>query len=75
MRGDIKTASDIANDYKDLQDIYLKRVKDFNRICSGFNNKFSRLNTTNTELKAKYSAEIKSLKSSIKILKRELTLA
>ena len=75
MRGSIKTASDIANDYKDLQDIYLERVKDFNRICSGFNNKFSQLNTANTELKAKYSAEIKSLKSSIKTLKRELTLA
>src|SRR3954454_19083764 len=75
LRGNIKTASDIANDYKDLQDIYLERVKDFNCICSGFNNKFSQLNTANTELKAKYSAEIKSLKSSIKILKRELTLA
>ena len=75
LRGSIKTASDIANDYKDLQDIYLERVKDFNRICSGFNNKFSQLNTANTELKAKYSAEIKSLKSSIKTLKRELTLA
>ncbi|PKC57992.1 hypothetical protein RhiirA1_445984 [Rhizophagus irregularis] len=75
LRGSIKSASDIANDYKDLQDIYLERVKDFNRICSGFNNKFSRLNTANTELKAKYSAEIKSLKSNIKILERELTLA
>ena len=75
LRDSIKTASDIANDYKDLQDIYLERVKDFNRICSGFNNKFSQLNTANTELKAKYSAEIKSLKSSIKTLKRELTLA
>ena len=41
LRGSIKTASDIANDYKDLQDIYLERVKDFNCICSGFNNKFS----------------------------------
>ena len=74
LRGSIKTASDIANDYKDLQDIYLERVKDFNCICSGFNNKFSQLNTTNTELKAKYSTKIKSLKSSIKILKRELSL-
>ena len=50
-------------------------MKDFNRICSGFNNKFSQLNTANTELEAKYSAEVKSLKSSIKSLKRELTLA
>src|SRR2546430_12488586 len=75
LRGSIKTASDIANDYKDLQDIYLERVKDFNRICSGFNNKFSRLNTANTELEAKYSAETKSLKSNIKTLRRELTLA
>ena len=75
LRGSIKTASDIANDYKDLQDIYLERVKDFNRICSGFNNKFSRLNIANSELEAKYSAEIKLLKSSIKTLKRELTLA
>ena len=75
LRGSIKTASDIANDYKDLQDIYLERVKDFNRICSGFNNKFSRLNTANTELEAKHSAEVKSLKSNIKTLKRELTLA
>jgi predicted nuclease with TOPRIM domain len=75
LRGSIKSASDIANDYKDLQDIYLERVRDFNRICSGFNNKFSRLNTANTELKAKYSAEIRSLKSNIKTLERELTLA
>ncbi|CAB4386510.1 unnamed protein product [Rhizophagus irregularis] len=75
LRGNIKTTSDIANDYKDLQDIYLERVKDFNRICSDFNNKFSQLNTANTELKAKYSAEIKSLKSNIKILERKLTLA
>ncbi|CAB4473745.1 unnamed protein product [Rhizophagus irregularis] len=57
LRGSIKSASDIANDYKDLQDIYLDR-----------------LNTANTELKAKYSAEIKSLKSSIKILERKATL-
>src|SRR3954468_11154470 len=75
LRGSIKTASDIANDYKDLQDIYLERVKDFNHICSGFNNKFSQLNTANTELKAKYSAEIQLLKSNIKTLKREATLA
>src|SRR5688572_32839081 len=54
----IKTASDIANDYKDLQDIYLERVKNFNHICSGLNNKFSWLNTANTELEAKYTAEI-----------------
>src|SRR6266498_4302883 len=74
LRGSIKTASDIANDYKDLQDIYLERVKDFNRICSDFNNKFSQLNTANTELEAKHSAEVKSLKSNIKTLKRELTL-
>ncbi|CAG8443155.1 10300_t:CDS:2 [Ambispora gerdemannii] len=39
LRGSIKTASDIANEYKDLQDIYLERVKDFNRISSGINNK------------------------------------
>ncbi|CAB4378494.1 unnamed protein product [Rhizophagus irregularis] len=75
LHGSIKSASDIANDYKDLQDIYLERVKDFNCICSGFNNKFSRLNTANTELKAKYSAKIKLFKSSIKTLEREATLA
>src|SRR5881394_3651645 len=75
LRDSIKTASDIANDYKDLQDIYLERVKDFNRICFGFNNKFSRLNTANSELEAKYIAEIKSLKSNIKTLRRDLTLA
>jgi hypothetical protein len=75
LRGSIKTTSDIANDYKDLQDIYLERVKDFNRICSGFNNKFSRLNTANSELKAKYTAEIKLLESNIKSLKKEATLA
>src|SRR6266542_3269963 len=50
-------------------------MKDFNRICSGFNNKFSQLNIANTKLKAKYSTEVKSLKSNIKTLKRELTLA
>jgi hypothetical protein len=73
--GSIKSASDIANDYKDLQNIYLERVKDFNHICSGFNNKFSRPNTANTELKAKYTAKIKSLKSNIRTLNREATLA
>jgi hypothetical protein len=75
LHSSIKTASNIANDYKNLQDIYLERVKDFNRICSGFNNKFSWLNTANTELEAKYTTEIKSLKSNIKTLKREATLA
>src|SRR2546423_8852380 len=74
LRDSIKTASDIANDYKNLQDIYLKQMKDFNCICYGFNNKFSQLNTANTELEAKYSAEVKLFKSSIKTLKRELTL-
>ncbi|GES83476.1 hypothetical protein GLOIN_2v1790954 [Rhizophagus clarus] len=54
LRGSIKTASDIANDYKDLQD------------------------SSHTERKAereKYSAEIKSLKSLIKTLEKEATLA
>ncbi|RGB35475.1 hypothetical protein C1646_759317 [Rhizophagus diaphanus] len=74
LRNSIKTTSDIANEYKDLQDIYLERVKDFNHICSGFNNKFSWLNTANSELKAKYIAKIKLLKSNIKSLKREATL-
>ncbi|GBB92442.1 hypothetical protein RclHR1_20020003 [Rhizophagus clarus] len=69
--GSIKIASDIANDYKDLQDIYLERVKNFNHICSGLNNKFNWLNTANTELEAKYTAKIQSLKSKIKTLKRE----
>ena len=50
-------------------------MKNFNHICSGFNNKFSQLNTVNTELEAKHSAEVKSLKSNIKTLKRELTLS
>jgi hypothetical protein len=75
LRGSIKTACDIANDYKDLQDIHIERIKDFNRISSGFNNKFSQLNTVNTELKAKYTAEINPLKSNIKSLERERTLA
>ena len=35
LRGNIKTASDIANDYKDLQDIYLERVKDFILVEKG----------------------------------------
>jgi hypothetical protein len=43
-------------------------VKDFNRICSG-------LNTANSKLEAKYTAEIKSLKLNIKTLKREATLS
>ncbi|CAB4487779.1 unnamed protein product [Rhizophagus irregularis] len=51
------------------------RESELEKALRGFNNKFSRLNTANTELKAKYSAEIKSLKSNIKILERELTLA
>jgi hypothetical protein len=75
LRGSIKTSSDIANDYKDLQEIYIERMKDFNRISSGINNKFSQLNTANSELKAKYTAEIKSLKSNIKSLEEGATLA
>src|SRR3954454_14372340 len=75
LRGSIKTASDIANDYKDLQGIYLERVKDFNHICLDFNNKFSWLNTANNKLEAKYTTKIKLLKSNIKTLRREATLA
>ncbi|CAG8524703.1 11236_t:CDS:2, partial [Acaulospora morrowiae] len=45
-------------------------------IASNYKNlqDFSQLNTANTELKAKYTTEIKSLKSNIKLLERETTL-
>ena len=89
LRGSIKTASDIANEYKDLQGLYLERVEDFNRTYADIGNKISQLNVsstkvrsqliserkTRTELEAKYSVEIQSLKSEIKTLKRKVTLA
>ena len=68
---------------------YSGREKEFQRFHADIGNKVSQLNGANTkltsqityeqmsrtELEAKYSAEIKSLKSNIKTLKREATLA
>src|ERR1051325_4952055 len=89
LHGSIKTASDIANDYKDLQDVCLKQKKDLVLVQANANKKISQLNATNTRLRSseqsshterkaereKYSAEIKSLKSLIKTLEKEATLA
>ncbi|GES82542.1 hypothetical protein GLOIN_2v1790954 [Rhizophagus clarus] len=89
LRGSIKTASDIANDYKELQDVRLKQKKDLMLVQANANKKISQLNATNTRLRSserlshtehkaereKYSTEIKSLKSLIKILEKEVTLA
>jgi len=89
LRGSIKTASDIANDYKDLQDVCLKQKKDLVLVQANANKKISQLNAINTRLRSseqsshterkaereKYSAEIKSLKSLIKTLEKEATLA
>ncbi|PKC08806.1 hypothetical protein RhiirA5_416474 [Rhizophagus irregularis] len=66
LRGSIKTASDITNDYKDLQDIYLEQVKDFNqkdhhlqdanaRLEKALSEKDSLLHEANTRIK-KYLA-------------------
>ncbi|CAI2196387.1 7614_t:CDS:2, partial [Funneliformis geosporum] len=55
LRGSIKTASDIANDYKVLQDIYLERVKDFNhantRLEKVLSEKDSLLHEANARIK------------------------
>ncbi|CAB4373222.1 unnamed protein product [Rhizophagus irregularis] len=89
LRGSIKTASDIANDYKDLQDVCLKQKNDLVLVQANANKKISQLNATNTRLRSseqlshskrkaereKYSAEIKSFKSLIKTLEKEATLA
>ncbi|GBB85743.1 hypothetical protein RclHR1_01220039 [Rhizophagus clarus] len=89
LRSSIKTASDIANDYKDLQDVCLKQKKDLVLVQANANKKISQLNATNTRLRSseqlsrserkaereKYSAKIKSLKSLIKTLEKEATLA
>lgn len=89
LRGSIKTTSDIASDYKDLQDVCLKQKKDLVLVQANANKKISQLNATNTRLRSseqlsrnerkaereKYSAEIKSLKSLIKTLEKEATLA
>ncbi|GBB99801.1 hypothetical protein RclHR1_36370003 [Rhizophagus clarus] len=89
LRSSIKMTSDLANDCKDLQDLCLKQKKDLVLVQADANKKISQLNMANTRLKsseqkshtefdverANYSAEIKSLKSNIKTLKREATLA
>ena len=89
LRGSIKTTSDIASDYKDLQDVCLKQKKDLVLVQANANKKISQLNATNTRLRSseqlfrnerkaereKYSAEIKSLKSLIKTLEKEASLA
>ncbi|GES81990.1 hypothetical protein GLOIN_2v1790954 [Rhizophagus clarus] len=89
LRGSIKTASNIANDYKELQDVCLKQKKDLVLVQANANKKISQLNVINTRLRSselsshterkaereKYSAKIKSLKSLIKTLEKEATLA
>jgi len=52
LRGSIKTASDIANDYKDLQDVCLKQKKDLVLVQANANKKISQLNATNTRLRS-----------------------
>ena len=52
LRGSIKTASDIANDYKDLQDVCLKQKKDLVLVQANANKKISQLNVTNTRLRS-----------------------
>jgi hypothetical protein len=81
--------SEINDLSEKLVDKYDGREKEFQRFHADIGNKISQLNGANTkltsqityermsriELEAKYSAEIKSLKSNIKILKKEATLA
>ncbi|GBC10724.1 hypothetical protein RclHR1_09860001 [Rhizophagus clarus] len=52
LRSSIKTASDIANDYKDLQDVCLKQKKDLVLVQANANKKISQLNMTNTRLRS-----------------------
>jgi myosin heavy subunit len=64
---------------------YSEREEEFQRIYADMGNKASQLNASSTELRSKFiserrsrielEAEVKSLKSNIKTLKRELTLA
>ncbi|GBB85415.1 hypothetical protein RclHR1_11960003 [Rhizophagus clarus] len=89
LRGIIQSTCDIANDYKVLQNIYLERINDHVQAQANASRKISQLNTTNTRLRSsersshterkaereKYSVEIKLLKSLIKTLEKEATLA
>lgn len=78
LRGSIKTASDLANEYKDLQGEYLKQERDFELVQANTRKKISQLNASNTRLRSSERAshtEIQSLKSEIKTLKRKATLA
>ncbi|GBC00774.1 hypothetical protein RclHR1_39700001 [Rhizophagus clarus] len=52
LRGSIKTASDIANDYKNLQDVCLKQKKDLVLVQANANKKISQQNATNTRLRS-----------------------
>ena len=52
LRDSIKTASNIANDYKDLQDVCLKQKKDLVLVQANANKKISQLNATNTRLRS-----------------------
>src|SRR3990170_5915591 len=64
---------------------YSEREEEFQRIYADMGNKTSQLNVFSTELRSKFiserrsrielEAEVKSLKSNIKTLKREATLA
>src|SRR4051794_35603601 len=81
----IKSNSELTSEYRDLQDVYSGREKKFQRIYADMGNKASQLNASTTEVRSKFiserrscielEAEVKSLKSNIKTLKRKATLA
>ncbi|CAG8777110.1 19634_t:CDS:2 [Cetraspora pellucida] len=78
LHSSIKSASDLANEYKDLQDVYLKQEKELELVQADTRKKISQLNASNTRLRSSEQAshtEIQSLKSEIKTLKRKVTLA
>ncbi|PKY63571.1 hypothetical protein RhiirA4_493029 [Rhizophagus irregularis] len=64
---------------------YSRREKEFHQIHADVENKISQLNASTTEVRSEFiserrsrielEAEVKSLKSNIKTLKREATLA
>jgi len=85
----IRSVTEFNSEINDLSekvvDKYNEREEEFKQIHADIRNKVSQMNALNTELISKFTSErmtrtkleakIKSLKSSIKTLKKEVTLA
>ncbi len=62
-------------EYSEREEDVGNKINQLNASSTELRSKFISEQTSRIELEAKYSAEIKSLKSKIKILKKEATLA